>query len=268
MTFSPQAIRPLFPSLSRRAANGKQPIFLDNPAGTQVPQAVIDAVSHYYLDMNANSGGFFATSQRNDAMVEATRAAVADFLHAPDPGEIVIGPNMTTLCFALSRAIARTLQPGDEIVLTRMDHDANVSPWTRIAQDRDLCVKWVDINPDDCTLDMGSLEAALSEKTRVVATVHASNAVGTVNPLAQIADMAHAVGAWHVVDAVQSAPHVPIDVQALGLRFFAVLVLQILWSASGPHVGTPRIAGFAAGLQSAPDQGQIPLALGSRHAQL
>ncbi len=233
MTFSAEAIRPLFPSLSRRAADGGQPIFLDNPAGTQVPQSVIDAVSGYYLEMNANSGGYFATSQRNDAMVTETRAAVADFLHAPSPSEIVIGPNMTTLCFALSRAIAQTLSPGDEIVLTRMDHDANVSPWTLIARDHDLQVKWVDIHSQDCTLDMASLEAALSEKTRLVATVHASNAVGTINPVRQIADMAHAVDAWHVVDAVQSAPHVPIDVVALGCDF----LLCSSYKFYGPHLG-------------------------------
>ena len=233
MTFRAEDIRPLFPALSRRADDGTLPIFLDNPAGTQVPQTVIEAVSSYYRTMNANSGGSFATSQRNDAMVAETRRAMADFLNAPSPSEIVIGPNMTTLCFALSRAIAQTLSPGDEIVLTRMDHDANVAPWTLIARDRGLQVKWVDIHADDCTLDMGTLEAALSEKTRLVATVHASNAVGTINPVDQIADMAHAVGAWHVVDAVQSAPHVPIDVAALGCDF----LLCSSYKFYGPHLG-------------------------------
>ena len=233
MPFTAEAVRPLFPALSRRADDGTLPIFLDNPAGTQVPQTVIDAVSNYYQTMNANSGGSFATSQRTDAMVAATRRAIADFLNAPSPSEIVIGPNMTTLCFALSRAIAQTLAPGGEIVLTRMDHDANVAPWLAIARDRGLGVKWVDIHADNCTLDMGSLEAALSEKTRLVATVHASNAVGTINPVQQIADMAHAVGAWHVVDAVQSAPHVPIDVTALGCDF----LLCSSYKFYGPHLG-------------------------------
>ncbi len=233
MTFRAEAIRPLFPALSRRADDGTLPIFLDNPAGTQVPQTVIDAVGDYYRTMNANSGGSFATSQRNDAMVAETRRAMADFLNAPSPAEIVIGPNMTTLCFALSRAIAQTLAPGDEIVLTRMDHDANVAPWSLIARDRGLQVKWVDLHAEDCTLDMGSLEAALSAKTRLVATVHASNAVGTLNPVDQIADMAHAVGAWHVVDAVQSAPHVPLDVQALGCDF----LLCSSYKFYGPHLG-------------------------------
>ena len=232
-TFSAEAIRPQFPSLSRPAADGTLPVFLDNPAGTQVPRAVMDAVTDYYLNMNANSGGAFATSQRNDAMINETRERMADFLNAPSPSEIVIGPNMTTLCFSLSRALAHTLSPGDEIVLTRMDHDANVSPWTAIARDYGLQVKWVDINTADCTLDMDSLEAALTEKTRLVATVHASNAVGTINPIRQIAGMAQAVGAWHVVDAVQSAPHVPIDVQAIGCDF----LLCSAYKFYGPHLG-------------------------------
>lgn len=233
MTFSAEKIRPLFPSLSVPAADGTLPVFFDNPAGTQVPRSVMDAVTDYYLKMNANAGGSFATSRRNDEMVAQTRARMADFLNAPSADEIVIGPNMTSLCFALSRAIGQVLAPGDEIVLTKMDHDANVSPWTLIARDRGLVVKWVDINAADCTLDMGSLEEALTERTRLVATVHASNAVGTVNPVRQIAGMAAAVGAWHVVDAVQSAPHVPIDVAEIGCDF----LLCSSYKFYGPHLG-------------------------------
>ena len=135
MSFLADEIRPLFPSLSMPAEDGSLPIFLDNPAGTQVPRSVMDAVMQYYLTMNANSGGAFATSRRNDEMTAATRAGMADFLNANSPREIVIGPNMTTLNFALSRALARTLKPGDEIIVTRMDHDANISPWTHIARD-------------------------------------------------------------------------------------------------------------------------------------
>ena len=185
------------------------------------------------MTMNANSGGAFLTSRRSDSMVAAVRQQMADFINAPSPDEIVIGPNMTTLCFALSRAIAKTLPPGSEIVLTRMDHDANISPWLLAAADRDLVVKWVDINTQDCTLDMDSLEAALTPKTKVVATVHASNAVGTINPIRQIAGMAHAVGACHVVDAVQSAPHLPIDVQEIGCDF----LLCSSYKFYGPHLG-------------------------------
>jgi cysteine desulfurase family protein (TIGR01976 family) len=225
MSLDLQAIRAQFPI--------RDAIYLDNPAGTQVPQRVIDAVSHYYRTMNANSGGAFASSQRTDAMVQGVREKMADFLNAPSSSEIVFGPNMTTLNFGLSRAIAKTLSPGDEIVLTRMDHDANVSPWLLIAQDYGLVVRWVDIHTEDCRLDMDSLEAALTDRTKVVATVHASNAVGTINPVARIAQMAHAAGALHVVDAVQSAPHVPIDVQAIGCDF----LLCSAYKFFGPHIG-------------------------------
>ena len=233
MSFCAEAIRPLFPSLNIPADDGSLPIFLDNPAGTQAPRSVMDAVTEYYLTMNANSGGPFATSRRNDEMIQRTRQRMAEFLNAPSANEIVIGPNMTTLNFSLSRALASILSPGDEVVVTRMDHDANISPWTLIARDHDLRVKWVDIDPADCTLDMGSLEEALSLRTKVVATVHASNAVGTINPVAQIAGMAKAVGARHVVDAVQSAPHVPIDVQEIGCDF----LLCSAYKFYGPHLG-------------------------------
>jgi cysteine desulfurase family protein (TIGR01976 family) len=226
-------LRAQFPSLHQPAPDGTLPVFFDNPAGTQVPQRSIDAVRAYFVSMNANSGGAFATSQRSDAMVRETRTRMADFINAPSPDEIVIGANMTTLNFALSRALARRFAPGDEVVVTRMDHDANVSPWLRIAEDAGLVVRWVDIRAEDCTLDMDSLEAALSERTKLVATVHASNAVGTVNPVGRIAEMAHAAGALHVVDAVQSAPHVPIDVQQIGCDF----LLCSSYKFFGPHLG-------------------------------
>ncbi len=234
MTIDVESIRAQFPALHQKI-DGKDttPIFFDNPAGTQVPQSVIDAVSHYYKYMNANSGGMFATSQRTDAMTQHTRELMADFLNAPDWHEIAFGPNMTTLNFSLSRALAKTLKAGDEIVLTHMDHDANVSPWLLIARDYDLVVRWVDINTEDCTLDLNTLEAALTDKTKIVATVHASNAVGSINPVKQIAEMAHAAGAYHVVDAVQSAPHIPIDVQAIGCDF----LLCSAYKFFGPHIG-------------------------------
>ena len=233
MSFHAESIRRHFPSLSVPADDGSLPIFLDNPAGTQVPLSVMQAVTQYYMTMNANSGGVFATSRRSDEMVGRTREAMADFLNASSASEIVFGPNMTSLSFSLSRSIARTLSPGDEIVLTCMDHDANIAPWLLIARENDLPVKWVDIHTADCTLDMDSLEAALSERTKVVATVQASNAVGTVNPVQQIAGMARAVGALHVVDAVQSAPHLPIDVGELGCDF----LLCSSYKFYGPHLG-------------------------------
>ncbi len=233
MTFDVQQIRAQFPSLHIPAEDGTLPAFLDNPAGTQVPKQVMDAVTDYYMHMNANSGGVFATSHRTDAMVKAARERMAAFLNASRYDEIVFGPNMTSLSFALSRAIGKTLSPGDEIVLTRMDHDANVTPWRRIAEDYDLVVRWVDIRDDDCTLDLDTLEGALTNRTRVVATVHASNAVGTINPIKQIAAMAHAAGALYVVDAVQSAPHITIDVQDIGCDF----LLCSAYKFFGPHIG-------------------------------
>jgi cysteine desulfurase family protein (TIGR01976 family) len=228
------SLRAQFPALNRPVdGQNTLPVHFDNPAGTQVPQRVMDAPREYWESMNANAGGTFPTSHRNDAMVKATREIVADFINAPRPDEIAFGPNMTTLNFGLSRAIGKTLQPGDELVLTRMDHDANVAPWMLIADDLGLTVKWVDIHDADATLDMSSLEAVLSEKTRVVATVHAANSVGTINPIQQIADMAHQVGAYHVVDGVQSAPHLPVDVQALGCDFFLCSAYKFF----GPHLG-------------------------------
>ncbi len=229
MTFYPSTIRKQFPALNL----GDNAIYFDNPAGTQVPQEVIDAVANYYTTSNANSGGQFATSQRSDAQINKVRQLVADFINAPSPDEICFGPNMTTLNFSLSRAMAPTLSPGDEIVLTRMDHDANVNPWLLIARDYDLMIRWVDILEEDCTLDLHTLEAALTDRTKVVATVHASNAVGTINPVQQIAEMVHAAGALYVVDAVQSAPHVPLDVQVIACDF----LLFSMYKVFGPHIG-------------------------------
>ena len=232
MNFPVQSVRAHFPSLAA-IDPGPAPVFFDNPAGTQVPLAVIDAVSDYFRRMNANSGGQFRTSVDNDAMVRGVREKLAAFLNAPRADEIVIGPNMTTLNFGLSRALARTFAPGDEIVLTHMDHDANVAPWLRIAEDGGLTVHWVDLHRADGTLDLDSLDAALNPRTRLVATVHASNALGTINPVAEIARRAHAVGALHVVDAVQSAPHLSLDVQAIGCDF----LLCSSYKFFGPHQG-------------------------------
>lgn len=233
MSFDVESVRKQFPALNQKTASGGLPVYFDNPAGTQVPQQVIDAVVNYYTTMNANSGGMFATSQRNDAMMEDVREKMARFLNANTPDEVAFGPNMTTLNFGLSRALAKELTAGDEIVVTRIDHDANVAPWLRIAEDHNLVVRWVDIDVEDCTLSLRSLESVLTERTKIVATAHASNAVGTINPVKQIADMAHAVGAYHVVDAVQSAPHIPIDVQAIGCDF----LLCSAYKFFGPHIG-------------------------------
>lgn len=232
MTLNIEEIRSKFPSLSQ-TVDGEPIIYLDNPAGTQVPKQVMDAVVNYYTTMNANQGGFFPSSIATDELMQDAREVMADMLCAPSPDEIVFGPNMTTLNFAFSRALANTLPDDSEIILTRMDHDANVSPWLAVARDRNFTVKWVDFDPEAGTLDMNSLESALSEKTQVVAAVHASNALGTINPVQQIAEMAHSVDALFVMDAVQSAPHVPIDVTKIGCD----ILLCSAYKFFGPHIG-------------------------------
>lgn len=230
--FDPQAIRGEFPALALEQ-DGQPVVFLDGPGGTQVPQRVIDAVADYYRTANANEGGAFATSERSDAIVAAAREAVADFYGASSPAEIKFGYNMTTLTFHVSRSIAACFAPGDEIIVTTLDHEANVSPWLAAARDRDLVVRTVDFRPDDCTLDLDDLERKLSSRTKLVAIGYASNAVGTINPVPEIARRAHAVGAWLYVDAVHYAPHAPIDVAASGADFLVTSAYK--WF--GPHIG-------------------------------
>ncbi|MDX1437607.1 MAG: cysteine desulfurase-like protein [Anaerolineales bacterium] len=222
-----QAIRVRFPALA-------QPdVFLDNPGGTQIAQPSIDRLRAYLVDSNANHGGVFATSRRSDAVIDDARAAAAYFLNASRPEEIVFGPNMTSLTFALSRALANTLQPGDEIVLTRLDHDANITPWRMVAEERGCTVRWVDFHPEDGTLNMESLEEALRGTPKLVAFGYASNALGTINQAREITRMAREAGALVYIDAVQYAPHGPIDVQALGCDFLTISAYKFF----GPHIG-------------------------------
>ncbi len=183
-SFDVDALRAEFPALAREQ-DGRPVVFLDGPGGTQVPQRVIDAVSGYYRDDNANSGGAFTTSVRTDAMAAEAHAAVADFLGAASPDEIKFGYNMSTLTLHLGRSIGATLRPGDEIVVTTLDHEANVSTWKAMAADRDVTVQTVDIDIDDVTLDLEDLESKLGPRTKLVAVGYASNAVGTVNPVAR-----------------------------------------------------------------------------------
>jgi cysteine desulfurase family protein (TIGR01976 family) len=226
-------LRSLFPSLSSVSPNGRPSIFLDNPGGTQVPHAVIQAIIDYLGSSNANTGGPFATSQRTDAMMMSARQAGADFLNASSPSEIMFGANMTTLAFSLSRAIGRTLQAGDEIVTTVLDHEANIAPWSAMAQERGAIHKRVDLRPSDCTLDMEQLESMITSRTRLVAIGYASNATGTINDVRHAIRLAHAVGALVFVDAVQFAPHGLIDVQELDCDFLACSAYKFF----GPHVG-------------------------------
>ena len=241
-----EALRAEFPALALEQ-DGRPVAYFDGPGGTQVPQRVIDATTGYYRTSNANTDGPFVTSQRSDGIVAEAHAAVADLLGAASPDEIKFGANMTTLTFHISRSIGATLAPGDEIVLTTLDHEANVSPWRRLADDRGLVVRTVDIRPDDATFDLDSLDAALGPRTRLVAFGYASNAVGTINPVAEIVARAHAVGALTFVDAVHYVPHGPVDVVALGADFLVTSVYK--WF--GPHMGA--LYGRAEVLDRLPD---------------
>ena len=220
-------IRPQFPALHRPA------IFLDNPGGTQIAQSSLDRMLAYLSNHNANHDGAFATSRESDAILDEARYAVADFLNAAWPEEIVFGANMTSLTLHASRSLALTWNPGDKIVVTRLDHDANATPWALAAQDRGCQVRWVDFHPEDGTLDLEDLQAALEEKPRLVAVGFASNALGTINPLDKIVPMAHAAGALVYVDAVHYVPHGPVDVQQLDCDFLVCSAYKFF----GPHVG-------------------------------
>jgi cysteine desulfurase family protein (TIGR01976 family) len=222
--------RARFPALSQEF-DGRPGIFFDAPGGTQVPQRVIDAVSSCLLRANSNTHGAFATSRRTDEAIESAHGAMADFLGC-DADEVVFGPNMTSLTFAISRAIGRELQPGDEIVLTRLDHDANFAPWKAL-EERGVQIKVVDIDVRDCTLDMKDLARQIGGRTKLVAVGYASNAVGTVSDVAEIVRLARAAGAWSFIDAVHYAPHGPIDVRALGCDFLACSPYKFF----GPHSG-------------------------------
>jgi cysteine desulfurase family protein (TIGR01976 family) len=230
-TFDIAWVREQFPSLKLQV-NGQIAAFLDGPAGTQVPKQVMDAVRNYFLTANANTYGAFQTSRRNDEMILAARAAMADLFNC-DRNEIVFGQNMTTITFAFARAIGRELKAGDEIVVTTLDHDANVAPW-RALEEKGVVIRQVDIRQEDCTLDLDDLQRKITAKTKVVAVGYASNIVGTINPVAEITKLAHAAGALMFVDAVHYAPHGLIDVKALDCDFLACSPYKFF----GPHMGT------------------------------
>jgi len=223
--------REQFPSLKLQVG-GHDAAFLDGPAGTQVPKQVIDAIRNYFVSANANTYGAFLTSRRNDETILAARAAMADFFNC-DSNEVVFGQNMTTITFALARVIGRELKIGDEIVVTTLDHDANVAPW-RALEEKGVMVRQVDIYEADCTLDLDDLKHKISSNTKLVAVGYASNMVGTINPVAEITKLAHAAGALMFIDAVHYAPHGLIDVKALGCDFLACSPYKFF----GPHMGT------------------------------
>jgi cysteine desulfurase family protein (TIGR01976 family) len=223
-------VRSQFPSLSQ-TVNGHPAVFLDGPGGTQVPQRVIDAISDYLQGSNANTGGAYATSQHTDTMIAGARTAMADFL-ACDPDEVIFGANMTSLTFAISRSIGRELNAGDEIVVTRLDHSANFSPWVAL-EERGVKIRIAEIHDQDCTLDMEDVARKITSRTKLVAVGYASNAVGTINNVREVVRLAHRVGAMAYVDAVHYAPHGPIDVRELDCDFLVCSSYKFF----GPHMG-------------------------------
>jgi cysteine desulfurase family protein (TIGR01976 family) len=232
MTFDIGAVREKFPALSL-TDKGRRRIYLDNPAGTQVPQSVADAVSRCLLATNANLGGFFETAVAAQEVVDDAHAAMADFLGASTPEEIIIGANMTTLTYHMSRTLGRTFKPGDEIVVTRMDHEGNVSPWLQLAEDLGLVVRFLPFDRHSWQVEEDALSALLSERTRLVALNYASNLTGSINRVKALTALAKQAGALVYVDAVQFAPHGLVDVQDIGCDFLACSAYKFF----GPHMG-------------------------------
>jgi cysteine desulfurase family protein (TIGR01976 family) len=227
MTLDLPTIRTQFPALNRPA------VFFDNPGGTQIARQSLERINTYLLECNANHEGAFATSIASDAILDEAHRAMADFYHAASPEEIIFGNNMTTLTLYISRSISRHWQAGDEVVVTRLDHDANATPWVMAARDKGCKVTWVDFDVEDGTLDLSGLQKALDRKPRLLAVGYASNSLGTINPLAKIIKMAHAAGTLVYIDAVQYAPHGPINVQTLDCDF----LVSSAYKFFGPHVG-------------------------------
>ena len=231
-TLDPALLRAQFPALQRQVG-GQTASYLDGPGGTQVPQVVIEAMADYLRRGGSNQGGPFAASQFTDETVHAARAAMADFYNAARPEEIVFGQNRTSLVFSLSRALSRRWQPGDEIIVTRLDQDANISPWLMAAEDSGVVVRWLDFDPTDCTLRLDTLPDLLSERTRLLAVTYASNAVGSISDVTRATALAHEAGALVHVDAVHYGPHGRIDVQAIGCDFLTASAYKFF----GPHTG-------------------------------
>ena len=227
MSFDLAAIRQQFPSLDRPA------IFLDNPAGTQIAKPSLDRINGYLLECNANHEGMFATSRKSDEILHEAHAAMADFLNASRPEEIIFGNNMTTLTLHMSRTLARNLKAGDNILVTRLDHDANIAPWMLVAEDKGCNLLWVDIDVEKGELDLDDFARALEKKPRIAAFGYASNLLGTVNPVRKLTKMAKDAGAIVYIDAVQYAPHGPIDVQEIGCDFLVCSSYKFF----GPHAG-------------------------------
>lgn len=231
MTYDVHQVRDRFPGLKRQF-DGRDIVFLDNPAGTQVAQSVLDRMNDCMINANANLGGFFATSVAADELVAQAREWAADFVNGTSD-EIVFGQNMTTLTFAMSRSIGRELRPGDEIVLTRADHDGNVAPWLMLAEDLGLTIRWIDLDTQRYELDLSQLDTVLNPRTKLIAVNYANNITGSITDVKAVSDAARHVGALVYVDAVQYAPHDIIDVRQLGCDFLACSAYKFY----GPHYG-------------------------------
>ncbi|WP_424929795.1 cysteine desulfurase-like protein [Amaricoccus tamworthensis] len=232
MGFPVMRVRERFPSLAVRD-EGRERVYLDNPAGTQVPQTVVEAIGDYFLNHSSNSGGMFATSQATDRIAETAHEDMALFLGAASAREVVIGQSMTSLTFHLSRSICRDFQPGDEIVITRMEHEGNVGPWLEVAKEKGLRIIWVDFDRETWQVRPEDLAEVLSDRTRLVALNYASNMTGAINDVRALAEAAHEADALVYVDAVQLAPHHLVDVQGLGCDFLACSSYKFF----GPHMG-------------------------------
>jgi len=226
-----EVLRHEFPAL-QETHRGRPLIFFDGPGGTQVHGSVIEAMGRYFKESNSNAHGAFLHSRRTDETTSRARTAAMEFLGASRPEEIVFGPNMTTLAFRISQAIGERLSSGDEVVVTRLDHDANISPWTAL-QRKGVAVRWVDFDPARCTLDMSGMARCITERTRLVAVGYASNALGTINDVKAVVELARSVGARTFVDAVHYAPHGPIDVASLECDFLVCSAYKFF----GPHMG-------------------------------
>ena len=232
MPFDLDAVRAQFPALAIED-NGRRRIYLDNPAGTQVPASVAAAMSDCLLKSNANLGGYFPSSESAEDVVDSAREAMATFLNSPSPSEIIFGQNMTTITLHLSRSIGRLFRAGDEIILSRMDHDANVWPWVLLARDLDLTIKWLPFSPETFEFDLGVLDDLFTDRTRLLCVGGASNLTGTLNDVKAICSQARAASVLTFIDAVQSVPHVATDVQAIGCDFLVCSPYKFF----GPHQG-------------------------------
>ena len=252
-----EEIRSQFPAL-RREMNGVAVAYFDGPAGSQVPQRVADAVSHYLLHTNANHGGHFATAVESDERLADAHRTLATFLGTEDPDCVAFGANMTTLTFALSRALGAEWSASDEVIVTRLDHDANVAPWVLAARDAGAAVHHVGIHPEDCTLDMDDFATKLSDRTKLVAVGYASNAVGTINRLPEIVAQAHSVGAMVFVDAVHYAPHDLMDVTALDCDFLACSAYKFFGTHVGVLYGKRELLEQAAACKLRPAPDELP----------